>query len=272
MESSFLFFIPHLILSFYCLLSFDLTLGVSVASIAEEHEYTYIEGSGRGPEDWGNLKPDWKACGEGKLQSPIDLTDRIAQVSPQLGDLERHYFPAPAVVENRGHDIMVKWKHNAGSIKIDGIDYYLQHCHWHSPAEHTFNGSRLMLEAHMVHYSSSFEKIAVVAITYMLGHSDPIISRVVKKVRSSSYEEQDLGIINPQDIISCTGRAYFRYIGSLTTPPCSEGVIWTVFIGAKTVSSKEIEMLKQAVDDGFESNARPTQPLGEKIVYLYPTM
>lgn len=73
----------------------------------DESPFAYVEGSGKGPKKWGQIDPKWKACDNGKLQSPIDLLDARVQVFPNLGKLKRDYKPSPAIVMNRGHDITV---------------------------------------------------------------------------------------------------------------------------------------------------------------------
>ncbi|GMN55417.1 hypothetical protein TIFTF001_024535 [Ficus carica] len=180
----------------------------------DETPFTYVEGSGKGPKKWGEIDPHWQVCDKGKLQSPIDLLDQRVWVFPDLGKLKRDYKPAPATVKNRGHDITVKWKGDAGKVNINGTDYALLQCHWHSPSEHTFNGSRFDLELHMVHLSSSGE-IAVIAITYKYGHPDPFLTKV------------------------------------------------------RTVSREQVKALRKSVHDGFEANARPTQQLDGRAVWLY---
>lgn len=75
----------------------------------DEHEFDYLKGSGKGPEDWWKINPQWKACGKGEMQSPIDLLNKRVKVVPDLGRLQRCYKPARAMVTNRGHDIMVKF-------------------------------------------------------------------------------------------------------------------------------------------------------------------
>ncbi|XP_059427970.1 alpha carbonic anhydrase 4-like isoform X2 [Corylus avellana] len=184
------------------------------SEVDDEIPYTYTEGSGKGPKKWGQIDPHWKVCGNGKMQSPIDILDKRVQVFPTLGKLKRDYKPAPAVVMNRGHDIAVKWKQDAGKININGTNYKLQQCHWHSPSEHTFNGSRYDLELHVVHKSSS-GKFAVVGIVYKYGHPDPFLSKV------------------------------------------------------RTVSREQVHALREAVHDGFEENARPTQQSGGIGVEFY---
>ncbi|XP_050245725.1 alpha carbonic anhydrase 4-like isoform X1 [Quercus robur] len=239
----------------------------SDSEVDDEIPFTYTEGTGKGPKKWGQIDPRWKACGNGKKQSPIDLLNRRVQVFPSLGKLKRDYQPAPAVVKNRGHDITVMWKGDAGKININGTDYKLLQFHWHSPSEHTFNGSRYDLELHIVHLSSSGE-IAVVGIVYKYGRPDPLLSKLFHHIKSVGKEERDLGIFNP-GAIKFGSRKYYRYIGSLTVPPCTEGVIWTIVKKVRTVSREQVRALREAVHDGFEANARPTQRSGDIAVEFY---
>ncbi|KAE8098733.1 hypothetical protein FH972_016774 [Carpinus fangiana] len=142
-----------------------------------ETQFNYIEGSDIGPEDWGTLNPPkWIACGNGTMQSPIDIQQ--VQNSSTLEELEMDYESANATLVNSGHDIAVVWTQDAGKITINGTDYKLLKCHWHSPSEHTFNGTSYDLEIHVVHKSSS-GKFAVVGILYKNGSSDdPFLSKV----------------------------------------------------------------------------------------------
>ncbi|KAG2683537.1 hypothetical protein I3760_10G035000 [Carya illinoinensis] len=202
-------FLASLILSSNHLISIALE-----SEVDDESLFTYTEGTGKGPNNWSQIDPHWKACGHGKMQSPIDLLDRRVQVFPALGKLKRDYNAAPAVARNRGHDITVVWKGDAGEININGTKYKLQQCHWHAPSEHTFNGSRYELELHIIHLSSSGE-IAVVGIVYKYGHPDPFLSEV------------------------------------------------------RTVSREQVAALREAVHDGFEANARPTQQSDSIAVEFY---
>ncbi|XP_010269790.1 PREDICTED: alpha carbonic anhydrase 4-like [Nelumbo nucifera] len=233
----------------------------------DEHEFTYKEGSERGPEHWGDIQSDWKICKKGEMQSPIDLLHERVQVFSGLGRLKRDYQPAPAAAKNRGHDIMIEWKGDAGKININGINYSLKQCHWHSPSEHTFNGSRYKLELHMVHINSC-GGIAVIGITYKYGRHDHFLDKIIASIGSVGSEEKDLGIINPGDI-KFGSRKYYRYMGSLTVPPCTEGVIWTIEKKVRTVSREQVRALRDAVDDGYEENARPIQQKNGRTVLLY---
>ncbi|RDX71754.1 Alpha carbonic anhydrase 4, partial [Mucuna pruriens] len=240
----------------------------SASDSKAEEEYTYTKGTSKGPENWGRVNPKWKTCGNGKLQSPIDILDKRVQEFPQLGKLRRDYKPAPAVLVNRGHDIKLQWSGYAGQINIDGTYYKLIQCHWHTPSEHTLNGSKFDLELHAVHQSSKGE-IAVIGIWYKIGRPDPLLSKLHNNIINSvGGKEIDVGVINPGDI-KFGSRKYYRYVGSLTTPPCTEGVVWTIVKKVRTVSREQLKALKGAVHHGYEKNARPTQELDGRQVWLY---
>lgn len=237
--------------------------------LAAEVEYSYNEESGRGPSKWGELKPEWKACREGRWQSPIDLRDQDVKVlpPPAAADLQIQYQPAPATIKSRGHDVQVSWNGNAGKIIVSGVPYNLQHCHWHIPTEHAINGIRYDLELHLVH-KSSWGAIAVIGILYKIGEADSFLTKLLPSIKSVKEAETDLGVINPND----TGfwkESYYRLSGSLTSPPCEEGVIWTVFQKVRTASDEQVIALKDGVADGFEMNARPFQPLNGRPVHLF---
>ncbi|KAK2971109.1 hypothetical protein RJ640_024054, partial [Escallonia rubra] len=108
----------------------------------DESEFDYDDGGPKGPSRWGELKEEWSACKTGEMQSPIDVSSRTVDVIPNSAGLTRNYKPSNATIVNRGHDISLKWVGDAGSVRINGTDYDLQQCHWHSPSEHTVYGRR----------------------------------------------------------------------------------------------------------------------------------
>ncbi|KAL5546403.1 hypothetical protein UlMin_006090 [Ulmus minor] len=236
--------------------------------------FSYDERTGRGPSKWGYLNETWYLCKNGTKQSPINIDKRSLKVYPKLGELKRDYKPASATLENRGYEISVIWKKDAGKITINGSDYRLLQCHWHTPSEHKINGESFDLELHMVHQNNTTRQIAVVGILYKYGPSDPFLSLLYKQIRKlhPGIQKIDLGNVYPGDVeFSKPSRSkkYYRYSGSLTTPPCSENVIWTLLHEVRTVSKEQVEVLKKAVYPGYEKNARPTQPLNGRKVFLY---
>ncbi|KAK6151316.1 hypothetical protein DH2020_013951 [Rehmannia glutinosa] len=219
----------------------------------------------KGPEQWGQLNPKWETCETGSHQSPIDLRDGKVEVLSQLGKLNRTYKPAPAVIRNRGHDIMVQWTGDAGGIIINGTEYKLKQCHWHTPAEHRVLGQSFNMELHMVHNNSQGQ-VAVVGILYVFGHPDAFLEKFLPRdLNSVSEEGTDLGVVNPRDI-KLGSRKYFRYIGSLTVPPCTEGVIWTVLKKVRTVSREQVRALRNAVHDVI------TELMDSKRKYSYANL
>ncbi|EXB75897.1 hypothetical protein L484_022574 [Morus notabilis] len=231
-----------------------------------------MQESEKGPRHWGELKKEWKACKHGKLQSPIDLLNHRVKVIPKLGDIKMNYKPANATIKNRGHDISIVWLDDAGSIQINGTDYFLQQCHWHSPSEHSINGRRLDLELHIVHSSPDVKierRIAVIAMLYKFGKPDRFLSKFTKDMVSITDTKQEVhkGVIDPREL-KMGGLKYYRYIGSLTIPPCTEGVIWTMNKRISTVSREQVSLLREAVHDHAEMNARPLQPLNERDIHI----
>ncbi|XP_073273584.1 alpha carbonic anhydrase 4-like [Primulina huaijiensis] len=252
-----------------CLIFTSLFIAINANEneVDNEHPFNYLGRDKKGPKNWGHLNPKWKVCETGKLQSPIDLLDDRVTVLPRLRSSRRNYKPAPAILRNRGHDISVVWKGDAGGIKIHDVEYKLLQVHWHTPSEHTLNGTRFDMELHLVHNNSRGD-IAVVGILYKLGRGDAFLEKFVKNFKSVTEEGISLGVVDPWRI-KFGGRKYFRYLGSLTIPPCTEGVLWTVLKKVRTVSKDQIQALRDAVDDGFEWNSRPTQELEGRNVYLY---
>lgn len=154
--------------------------------------------------------------------------------------------------------MQLKWETGAGTLEINGTEYVLKQCHWHSPSEHTINGKKFALELHMVHESQD-GKAAVVGILYTIGRPDSFLSSVsstykshtislfnyfskvytlnhfvfhqltdrLRLVAGTGENETIAGIVNPKEI-KIGSRKYYRYMGSLTTPPCTENVIWTI--------------------------------------------
>ncbi|QCD96974.1 alpha carbonic anhydrase 4-like [Vigna unguiculata] len=259
----------HTNFNFFCVfLFFILSSSSFLASAkAEDEEYNYNEESGKGPKDWWHINPKWEVCGNGKLQSPIDILDKRVQEFPELGKLQKDYQPAPSVLKNTGHAIVVQWNGNAGQLHINETYYKLIQCHWHTPSEHTLNGKKFELELHAVHQNSKGET-AVIGIWYKIGRPDRLLSKLLKDLKSLGEEDIDLGVINP-GIIKFGSRKYYRYVGSLTSPPCTEGVVWTIVKKVRTVSREQLRALKEALHHGYGDNARPTQEINGREIWLY---
>uniref|UniRef100_A0A453T9B8 Carbonic anhydrase n=1 Tax=Aegilops tauschii subsp. strangulata TaxID=200361 RepID=A0A453T9B8_AEGTS len=195
----------------------------------DESEFSYVCGAENGPENWGKIKEEWATCGTGLMQSPIDLSDRLASQAPHLGYLNHSYRPAEASMVNRGHDITVMFHGDAGSMWINGTAYHLRQLHWHTPSEHRVNGRRYNMELHMVHLSAE-NKAAVIGLLYKIGRPNHFLHELesyLERMANTNEKEENVGVVDPW-VARGHGEAYYRYMGSLTTPGCDEGVIWTV--------------------------------------------
>ncbi|CAL5422299.1 unnamed protein product [Camellia sinensis] len=260
--------------SILILLLFWQTTSVKAQEVEDEKEFDYAKGSEKGPERWGEIKEEWAACKHGEMQSPIDMVNRRVKIIRKSRELVSNYKPSNATVKNRGHDISVQWTvGEAGSIKINGTEYQLQQGHWHSPSEHSINGRRYAMELHLVHVSpqeNGEDKIAVIGVLYRIGRPDSFLSQLMRNISDmiDKKEERHSGMIDPREI-KMGGKRYYRYMGSLTVPPCTEGVVWTINKKVMTVSREQVKLLREAVHDYAEENARPLQPLHDREIYLY---
>ncbi|KAK1393608.1 Carbonic anhydrase [Heracleum sosnowskyi] len=241
-----------------------------VYNLAAEHSaYDYDENSGRGPSEWGNLKPEWALCKKGKMQSPVDFANVTVELVTDSEEVYAQYQPSFTALLSRGHDVALEWKGDAGSIEINGIQYQLQQVHWHAPSEHTVRGKRYELERHAVHVNVDTNEIAVISVLYKIGRSDPFLFKLRRYLRAmveTNVNETFPGIINPNET-TCNDESFYRYTGSLTTPPCTQGVIWTVHKKIRTVSRRQVDLLLDIVHGN--ENARPLQPINKREMYLY---
>ncbi|XP_071719377.1 carbonic anhydrase Nec1-like [Rutidosis leptorrhynchoides] len=248
-------------------------ISIFAQEVENEREFDYINGSDKGPSKWGNLHKEWSACNNGKLQSPIDLSNTRVNVILKSKKLYRNYKQSIANITNRGHDIAIHWEGNAGSIEINRTIYELKQAHWHSPSEHTINSKTYSLELHMVHRSTdptSKYQIAVIGVLYKIGKPNPFLTKLYENITSlvnQDNEHRHLGVIDPREIkMSC--RRYYNYIGSLTVPPCTEGVVWIISKKVRTVSLDQVKLLREAVHDHAAKNARPLQPDHHRDIQL----
>lgn len=233
-------------------------------------EFNYDMRSKKGPFHWGEIKPEWSQCQKGSMQSPIHLTNETIKIVSELGPLQVNYTArSHTTVVNKGHQIMLKWNESTNFLHINGTQYLLKTSHWHSPSEHTLNGKRLDLEVHMVHESPSGQT-AVIGTLYRVGEfPDALIDLVIHHLKDIPHigDEMDVGPLDPNPMIKDVN-SYYRYMGSLTTPPCTQNVLWTLFKEVGTVTPEQLELLRKHLRHDSKANARPTQPLNNRLVEL----
>ncbi|KAK7272165.1 hypothetical protein RJT34_28598 [Clitoria ternatea] len=246
-----------------------LSTPVMSQEVEDESEFNYDPKSKSGPSYWGDMHPEWSLCKKGSMQSPIDLLNERVKIGSHLGTLHMNYMPSNATIKNRGHDIKLEWVAGAGYLQINETKYVLKQCHWHSPSEHTIDGKRLDLELHMVHETSSGQT-AVIGILYKIGSPDSFLSSLtnhLKAISDTTEAERVVGVIDPRHI-EIVYKQYYRYIGSLTIPPCTQNVAWTIIKEIQPVSKEQIRLFRVAVHDESDTNARPLQPLNNRLLQL----
>ena len=231
----------------------------------EAHEWAY-DGEG-GPDHWGELAPEFAECSHGLLQSPIDIVSR--QASERFGGSPQFFYGASRLeVIHKEHTIEVDYE--PGSfIQVGRNRYELLQFHFHAPSEHTVEGgAQFPVEMHLVHVSPT-GSLAVVGVLIREGEENEALRAVWENLPTAGGETVHAdGEIEVEAILPDDRRAY-HYSGSLTTPPCSEGVRWMVLRTPVEMSSAQIQQFRDAIGaECCEANARPAQPLNDRLFGL----
>ncbi|KKO20101.1 MAG: carbonate dehydratase [Candidatus Brocadia sp.] len=213
----------------------------------------------KGPDHWGELKRKYCKCRIGNMQSPINIS---ITKKAKLNDIIFHYNPTPLRIINNGHTIQVNYKRGS-SISIGHRTFELIQFHFHTPSEHLINGKSYAMEAHLVH-RGKHGRLAVVAILIEEGHGNAFIETLWSNFPKEMGEEHivsDVRICASQ-LLPKNTTAYYKYTGSLTTPPCSEIVSWFILKSPIEVSKTELSKFTSL----FKHNARPIQPVHGRVV------
>lgn len=213
-------------------------------------------GSG-GPDSWGRLKPEFAKCSSGTRQSPIDIRDGL---KVQLDPVHFDYKPSAFRVIDNGHTVQVNLA--AGNfIEVMGRRYELLQFHFHRPSEERINGRQFDMVAHLVHKDSE-GRLAVVAVLLEQGGTQPVVQTVWNNLPLERNEEMPAqSPIALADLLPVE-RSYFTYMGSLTTPPCSEGVLWMVMKNPVPISPEQIGIFARM----YPMNARPIQSASGRMI------
>jgi carbonic anhydrase len=202
-----------------------------------------------GPDHWGELDPAYAVCNTGTQQSPIDLVP--ADVAEST--LAFYYQPSEVRILNNGHTVQVNYE-SGSYLEVDGHRYDVVQYHYHAPSEHTIQGQSFAAELHILHKDAD-ENIAVVGILMAEGAENTAYGQLISTFPAHESAETDAGFeLNAAHLLPDTQTAY-HYRGSLTTPPCTEGVNWFVLTTPVSLSADQIDALEKV----FHGNNRPVQ-------------
>jgi carbonic anhydrase len=242
-------------LRIFCCAALIAMAGVPFTWAGEEVHWAY-EGEA-GPESWGKLSEEFDMCARGKNQSPIDL---VADIDADLPELIFDYTNPGSLVEvNTGHAIQENVR-PGNHILVDEGQFELKQFHFHSPSEHLVDGVAYPMETHWVHQSEEGEYV-VVGLLFEEGETNPLLNKL-PSFRAARGEDPFADPVDVNELVRDRSE-YFLYNGSLTTPPCTEGVKWIVLKRPVIASPEQIQHYHDLL--GFDNN-RPIQPRGFRLV------
>lgn len=199
-------------------------------------------------------------CHTGKAQSPIAIST-AATKSAKLPPLSFSYRPGPLHIVDNGHTVSVDVP-NGSTLTVGGVRFPLVQYHFHKPSEEVIDGHHFAMVAHLVHRDAEGH-LAVVAVPFQPGAANPAIASLWKNVpREKGYEASPAGVVVDPAQLLPRDHAYFTYVGSLTTPPCTEGVRWFVLKSPATMSPEQIAAFGKL----YAGNARPIQSINKREV------
>jgi carbonic anhydrase len=225
-----------------------LSLALAAPVMAQETEWDY-EGE-RGPSSWGSLDPAFATCSTGLSQSPIDLRGAEGVTAERI---RASYRPSPLLVENNGHTVE-GIPEEEQTLRIGAKRFGLVQFHFHTPSEHAVTGRRFPLEVHFVHQAADGER-AVFGVLVRRGDRNEAFADLGRLPRRAGRETEVEEHVNLRGLMPRRLTA-FRYGGSLTTPPCSEGIRWNVADSYIEMSRRQIRRLRTIIGP----SARPLQP------------
>ncbi|MFK4754385.1 carbonic anhydrase [Oceanobacter antarcticus] len=231
-----------------------LTLNSLIASANPSPHWSY-EGDD-GPEHWATLSADYTSCGSGLNQSPLNLTEMIA--ADQI-PLVLNYHPGGKEILNNGHTVQVNYA-AGNTLNVGSRSFNLIQFHFHTPAENRIEGKSYPMAMHLVHATPE-GRLAVLAIMLQAGEENKELAKVWGDLPLSGEKKEldnrlDISKLLPESL------DYIQYNGSLTTPPCTEGVSWFVLKTPIEASADQIVVFTRLIGE----NSRPIQPLNARVV------
>jgi carbonic anhydrase len=235
-------------------------LGASTTGPAHGTDVHWDYDGNNGPRVWGQLEPDFALCANGKRQSPINIEDERTLQGP-AEPLEFNYKPSNGTVINNGHTIQVDVQ-GENVLVVRGSRYRMLQFHFHTPSEEQINGKRAAMVAHLVHRNDEGQ-LAVVAVLLEAGSANPMVDKVWTYMPLDAKDRVRMppGLLNLNELLPADQR-YYQFMGSLTTPPCSEGVLWMVLKSTMQISPAQYKLFTQL----YPMNARPVQAVNGRPV------
>ncbi|MDB5602328.1 MAG: acaP [Xanthobacteraceae bacterium] len=226
------------------------------AGFAADHPHWGYEGEA-GPAKWGDVDAASKVCSIGSQQSPIDIGGTL---KAQLAPLNLAWSKKPDTIVNNGHTIQVNFG-EGNTLKVGNDNYTLLQFHVHHPSEHKIGGKSFPMEAHFVHRNAA-GNLAVVGVLIAAGKPNTTFSKMISTMPDKAGEPVKAdAALDPNKLLPAK-RSYYRYSGSLTTPPCSEVVNWLLLTDPIEVSKTDIDKFAKL----YPMNARPIQPENRRFV------
>ncbi len=261
--------------SFFALLISANSFALNDSSIKTKWGYT----GQTGPDHWAQLNPHFSVCSIGKLQSPINIAPKITDKTSKL---DIHYMPATMIIVddgytnlligkeqtiiNDGHAIQLNFPESNTSEEIlfNQDKYQLVQFHMHTPSENTLNGKSFPMEIHFVHQGKN-GTLAVIGVFVKLGEENPTLQKIITNLPKEAHKPMQISgeEVSPLNLLP-TDQKHYDFNGSLTTPPCAEGVQWIVMQNPITASAEQIAKLKAATHG---ANARPVQSRNKREIF-----
>nr|WP_243136057.1 carbonic anhydrase family protein [Janthinobacterium tructae] len=210
-----------------------------------------------GPASWSKINVDWAKCGNGSRQSPIDIRDGM---KVELEQISFDYHPSSFNVVDNGHTVQVGVS-GGNYITVQNRMFELQQFHFHRPSEERINGKAFEMVVHLVHRDAE-GRLAVLALLLERGAPQATIQTVWNNLPLEKFETmQPTILLDPAEMLPAR-RDYYTYMGSMTSPPCSEGVLWLVMKQPVQASPAQMALFSRL----YPLNARPIQPANGRII------
>jgi carbonic anhydrase len=225
------------------------------ASAGAAAEWSY---SGEhGPDHWGNVDAASKVCSVGSQQSPLDITETISSKMPPLSIA---WGKTADTIVNNGHSIQLNFAPGS-TLTVGKEKYTLDQVHFHRPSEHLINGKNYPMEAHFVHRNAA-GNAAVIGVLMTAGKPNAAFSKIVATMPGKEGPAVKADAAFNPNVMLPARRTYYRYSGSLTTPPCAEVVNWLLLTDPIQVAQRDID----AFGKFYPMNARPAQKANRRFV------